>query len=676
MLSFFHDSRVIRTSKSLTKALYYTLGVFLAFFVLFHIGISFYVSSLGENGVRNFNAGIAKDLSHLKKQGDEVAKNPFIIDRLLSKDSAGLLEIMQEERKQRSIGLMGITNSEGVIVSRTLTTGKRGDNVFLTAPVGRIVAQGKSAESVELTSFFGQLFLTTGRPIIHNGNMVGGLFANYLTDDVYAFRFRDAYLKSGDEILFYTKEHGVYGSSFKDEKIRELVNSYFNSGSEWIKDGRQQATVSFGDGTTYLVQNVIFPGVEESPGGAIIFIPRWDVSSFANILTSCILVLIFIFFVLKEHRNAQREVRGWRYVLLVLISCLPIFVLVYFSLSVQNSGRIRLERIPYPLYNSTVHFQPEAGVFDVGVEQSFTVVVHSGDEQINAVEIGLVFDPKSVEIKALDTKDSVCSYFIENTIDQKSGTATLSCIILNAEVGKSSLQIVKVLAVPLRSGEFTLAFDSENTKVLANDGLGTNVLRMSQNASYQVEDFSGNEETATGTAPVIFSPTHQNRSRWYNQRNARFVWRGTPETIYTYVFDTSRDTIPGREANTVRGTAIELPIPGDGIFYFHLKKVGSELVSHYRIQSDRTPPSIITLRSSQDRIVEGDVVRFEFDAEDIASGIQQNYYIDLGNHLFLPVGRTLFLPLLEAGDQNVILRVYDSAGNFSEKTQVVRVDKK
>ena len=77
---------------------------------------------------------------------------------------------------------------------------------------------------------------------------------------------------------------------------------------------------------------------------------------------------------------------------------------------------------------------------------------------------------------------------------------------------------------------------------------------------------------------------------------------------------------------------------------------------------------------SAERVVAGDVVRFSFLAEDSGSGIQRNYYVDLGNHLFLPIGPQLFIPFLEAGEQKVVLRVYDDAGNYSEALKTIEVE--
>jgi hypothetical protein len=145
--------------------------------------------------------------------------------------------------------------------------------------------------------------------------------------------------------------------------------------------------------------------------------------------------------------------------------------------------------------------------------------------------------------------------------------------------------------------------------------------------------------------------------------------------VYAYEFDSLPDTIPSNK-HTTQDSTLDVPIPGDGIFYFHLRLVSGGPVAHYRVQVDKTAPSIASIHLSSDRIVVGDVVRFSFEAKDAGSGIQQNYYVDLGNHLFLPTGSQLFIPFLEAGDQKVILRVYDTADNYTERSQIIHVEDK
>ncbi len=669
---------MIRTGKSLLKTLYITLGVFLFLFVSFHIGGALYVSHIATKSSDALQTGIKKDLAYLKEQGDAVAQNESLVSLLIAGDTEGLLSLIKQEGQARSVWLIGVTNSEGVIISRTKNLGVLADNVFLTFPEGRVVAKGKSVQSIgQAVIDPRRVRLTTGRPILHEGNMIGGLFASSQMDDAYATHFRDTYLPLGTEVLFYNKQFGIYGDSFSNPETRKLINSYFNSGSEWIQNGSSGKTISFNDGRFFLIENTVFPGLEQDSAGAIIFIPRNDFSDIANIITSLLTLLIFVFFALLHHVRSRGEERGWRYYILLIFMSIPVFALAFLALHINNIGYLKLGRIPYTLYNSTLRIQPEFGIYDTDFEQRFSIVVDTGDEDINAVQVGLVFDPKAIDVKAIETASSTCSYVIENTIDTRAGIAKLACVIFKSGGERGSLPIADVVILPRRPGTFTLSFDKEETKVLASDGLGTDVLRLAQAGSYQVDNFDPTLFTTTTTTTkksfVVFSPTHPNQSRWYNASTARFVWKGKAKAVYAYAFDSLPDTIPSK-MHTVQDTAVNVPIPGDGIFYFHLQLVSGGPVTHYRVQADETPPSIASMHLSAEKIVVGDVVRFSFEAQDTGSGVQKNYYVDLGNHLFLPIGSQLFIPFLELGDQKVVLRVYDAAGNYSEKSQVIHVE--
>ena len=86
-----------------------------------------------------------------------------------------------------------------------------------------------------------------------------------------------------------------------------------------------------------------------------------------------------------------------------------------------------------------------------------------------------------------------------------------------------------------------------------------------------------------------------------------------------------------------------------------------------------TPPTITAMKISKDTVTAGEVVRFSFGAEDSVSGVQKNYYVNISNNLFLPVGQELFVPFLTEGDQTIVLRVYDNAGNYIDKSQTIHV---
>jgi hypothetical protein len=670
---------ISRADRSVLKALYITCGAFLCMFVVFHIVSAFYSFSLTEQAKQALEHGIATDKKFLKTEGDAIATDPRVINALQNVDTENLIALLQEERNRRSIGLMGITDEQGVIVGRTKSVSHRGDNAFLATPQGRVVAQGSSVESIEISGLNPtQLLMTTARPVRNDQKMIGALFANYLLDDEYAVRFRETYLPKGSEVVFYTKEYGVYGNSFLSPYKREVVASHFNSGSEWINNGLTGKTIFFEDGTYYVLENIRFPGLEQSPGGALLFVPRKDFSGYFYSGEALVSVFVFLIFATVYHMRARREEKGWKYYILLGLVSILVFGIATSALYLQKNGYVAFKHIPFKLYNSTLRLQPEWGIYGMGYEQRFSIVIDSGDERINAVQAKLTFDPTAVEVTSLDMESSSCSYTVEKLIDASAGLIDISCVLLNTTGEKRSFVVADVVVKPLRTGTFEVSFDSSNSKVLAADGLGTNVLRASQGGSYRVDNFStlyvndSSELNDTGRSFIVFSPTHPNQNRWYNHKSARFVWKGTEKAVYAYSMDTFATTLPSN-SKTITAPSIELPIPGDGIFYFHLRLASGGPTAHYRIQSDRTPPIITEMRMSASKIVAGDVLRVLFDAEDITSGVQNNYYVDLGNRLFLPFGSEIAVPFLEPGNKTLILRVYDGAGNYSEKKQMVHV---
>lgn len=297
-----------QTIKYIAKTFFVTLGVFVFLYVFFHTLDRLYVFSVAEKNINAFHYGIDNDLHYLKERGDEVAQSSLVIKSLLDKDSVALTTYLKAEREHRGIGLMGVTNSNGVIIGRTKTSNKRGDNAFLTNPVGAVVAEGRSAASVEAPIGFGprQIFLTTGRPIFFEGKMIGALFANYLTDDIYARRFKYMYLPKGSEIAFYHKKDGVYGVSFTDEDLSGEVRKYFDTRPSWLRGELSNEIVKF-DEKIYLIENIVFPGLNASPGGALLFIPRKNTDSTARGVTILITSLVLGYFGFRYYRHVKEN---------------------------------------------------------------------------------------------------------------------------------------------------------------------------------------------------------------------------------------------------------------------------------------------------------------------------------------------------------------------------------
>jgi hypothetical protein len=633
--------------------------------------------------LRSVQDGLTADLEHLRIQGDAVAENILVKQYLLEEAPDKILPVLAEERERREIGLMGVANKEGVIISRTLSTANRGENAFLVSPQGRAVAEGKRPASIEVSSFDPkQVLMTTGRPIIIGTSTIGALFANYLLDDSYSARFKVLHLFDGVHVAFYTKEFGLYGMSFHNEIEHSVLNSYFNVDSDWIKRGKTGDIIKFDSGIYYRVENIVFPGLEHSPGGVLVFVPYygygWGIRAFIVFVT----VILFLLLAYHAHRATRKEQRNRYYYWSSISAFLLLIVFIYTVNHAVFVKYVSLKRIPYILYNSTLRLQPDAGVFDRDFDRPISILVDTGDESINAVSVHISFNPSVVRIEDIDIEHSICSNILEKTIDIANKEIRISCIVTSPGFSGSQGNLADIVAHPLVAGQFGLEF-SDTTQVLANDGLGTNVLRQTRNGSYTVVPpikdtvarvSAGTEIVQDGT-PIVFSPTHSNTSRWYNVPNIEFVWMPIAGDGYIYAFDEATSTIP-RTGIRVANPKVTITAPSDGIFYFHVAAISGDRVGptrHYKVMIDTTPPMDVSIRASQDAAKMGDVVRFEFSAQDKMSGLQNTMYIDIDNGTFLPVGRQTYVPFVDIGTIPMRLRVYDKAGNFTEKEKVVRV---
>lgn len=671
------DKHMVRAAKSLLRNLFLTFGVLLTGLVILRIVSAVYSSQISAVAAEHFYSGIAQDLSYLKTQGDALAENQDLQRYLVEGDYESLLSFLQQEKAARSIGLMGVANADGAIVTRTKSVTKHGDNVFLTAPVGRVVAQNKSAQSVELTGFGPQLFLTTGRPILEQGQMVGGLFANYLTDDDYATRFKENYLPPGVEIAFYTNQYGIYGNSFSDPVVDQRLDSYFNSSSEWINGELNEKTIFFEDGQYFLVKNEVFPGLEDSPGGVLLFIPRQDISTVANVIIGLTTAFTFLMLSLYFHLRARGEEKTWRYYLLLLVTSVVVAAMVYFTLKLQDNEFIGLSKEFYVADHLTLSLNPEFGIFDQEAEQRFSVIASGQLKEASQLDVSLLYDQTALQIKELDDTSTACSSVLQKQINEQEGRITFTCI-LSPSAQHSERTLTDIILQPIASGQASLEFDNSTTHLSDLTGsTNTDILRMTQSSSYRFEDFNyaavGQRSDLLAPKPlVVFSPTHPNASRWYSTRTARFVWASYSEQGFVYAFDNKPDTVP-LYTHIVTDSHVEIPVPGDGVYYFHLKSLESDHVEHYRIQVDHTPPTITSLAVSSNYISVGGVLRLTVQADDAASGIQNNYYIAVDQDLWLPVGEQVLVPMTKAGTQHLAVRAFDTAGNFTEQSLNIEV---
>ena len=607
------------------------------------------------------NQEIEKTLEQVRAVHDANAISPI----LPAEDPARLDASLKELSGTFRLPLLGVANQDGVMLSRTGSP-RRGDYVFQTTPYGRRVAKGDSSVSVEAVRNY-PLAIMAGVPIKEDDVLVGGFFGGHALDDAYAQAFRERYLRGDEQILFYARMSGLYGTSVNDQGLRDLLYSHLSRGSEWI----QKPTLGIYPsrlrvlGVDYRVGNIPLTSLEQDAGGILVLFPVKKFRPMLAVGLGLVFLLLLIVHVKRRHVSYR-----WSY---SLFGGFFIFIsLATGGLVYQHFFRaptVVLGPSPFTVYNSTMTLSPDSDVFDVTKQQRIAIRVDSGGEAINAIQASIHYDPERMEVDDILFENSVCDpeLVFERKNASEQGIVTVACGAFEGFSGTRAI-LAELLFQPKRAGPLELHFVT-GTQVLADDGLGTNVLRSVTNGHYQVAEYSSSSKPL-----LVFSATHPNQARWYNRASVHLNWTTpTGSAAVAFGFDQQPETVPDGTQVTGDSNAI-IPAREDGIHFFHLKTLpGQERLAHMRVMIDTTPPKPPVIQASATEVKKGEIVRFSFRGEDAMSGIQKNFYVSIDGGLWLPSLPSLYIPFLESGLHEVKVRVFDQAENYRDASITIRV---
>lgn len=92
----------------------------------------------------------------------------------------------------------------------------------------------------------------------------------------------------------------------------------------------------------------------------------------------------------------------------------------------------------------------------------------------NSAGIHLRFDPRFLQVKAIDYGGSFCTLSAEQTINNRRGILRLGCGTPNGQI-TGRAKVARVTFTKIKDGRTDLSL-SRTSKILANDGYGTNML--------------------------------------------------------------------------------------------------------------------------------------------------------------------------------------------------------
>lgn len=667
------------------KILIYFTIVFIIVAILF----SFFSPQIGIKLYRNYilKRGVVLNQIFDKEKEDILNKVKTIgsIDDIKSytsnRDTPNLINLLRELQKFSGLTQFTVVDKNGVAMARVPYGKNIGDNVFLTLPIGRIASKGISTVMYTSGRNF-PLSLGASYPILNTKGEIAGaiLGGNWLNNDT-AKRLKKEYLHKDEEIVFYSKNEGLIGSSFNSTSSKRLLNVYVNHGSSFVQQGTSGEIIHI-ENKDYIIYNKTFFNSDSDLGGVLLLIPLPYTLHFRATMVGIILTFIFliIFLFIKPLYSFENLTKKKRLVVFffVLISAVVFVLSTYITYETAKTKITDISKSKFNIYNSTLKIKPDSGVYNIGDSQTISVIVKTGGEAINAIDTILRYDPTVLHIDSVSTDNSFCSpdLFITKSIDNNLGIIDIACGVSGNGFSEDQSVLADITFTPIKEGLSQIIFD-DGTTVLAADGLGTNVLRYMTGASYDVFDKKKLGILSKIPIPVMFSTSHPNSSQWYNSRIVNVDWVAEPNTIYLYRLDTSTSTDTSLY-NVTASNYFTTTAPKDGIYYFHLALKKDGIIGPtkiIKINIDTEAPNIPTIRASSLNVKKGEIVRLEFGGQDGFSGIQKNFYIKVDDGIFLPTAQKLYIPFDKSGQHIITLRIFDNAENYSETKVTINVSK-
>ena len=325
---------------------------------------------------------------------------------------------------------------------------------------------------------------------------------------------------------------------------------------------------------------------------------------------------------------------------------------------------------------ASLYFSPSSGFYAVGFTMTVHVYVSSADQAMNAASGVVSFSPGTIEIVSVSKANSIMNLWVqEPTFSNANGTLDFEGIALNPGFTGSQGTILSITFRAKSIGQARVSFLSGT--ILANDGIGTNILVGMGSANFSVTGMVQTKEiptppasTRAGNAPVIISSSHPDQSKWYANNEPEFSWKLPSDAIEVR-------TLIGKSSNGVPTVKYIPPISSkkvdalaDGTYYFVLQiriNDGWSDVARYRVNIDTTAPNPFSITFPHGRSGRNPQPIIFFNTTDHGSGVG-GYEIKVGSgdtsRIVAPTESNPYtLPAQPPGTHTATVTAIDEAGN-------------
>lgn len=225
-------------------------------------------------------------------------------------------------------------------------------------------------------------------------------------------------------------------------------------------------------------------------------------------------------------------------------------------------------------------------------------------------------------------------------------------------------------------GSGTISF-AERTRVLANDGSGTDILTQATHGSYEFLP-------VPPQGPAISSPTHPDQTKYYKNSSPTIDWTKDPGTeAFSYTIDEDPNGLPDTVSEGT-DSSTSFDSLADGIWYFHVRAKKNGVwggTSSFTVQIDTKPPAEFKIDVSPHTYTTDRHPVARFFTTDALSGLDHfelkivplSLDSDAGNAFFFGVSSPHQFVPFNPGRYTVVVRAFDQAGNWRDSETTLTI---
>ena len=337
-------------------------------------------------------------------------------------------------------------------------------------------------------------------------------------------------------------------------------------------------------------------------------------------------------------------------------------------------------RVPIT-HAASLSLGPSSGSFTVGSTFDVSIFLDTEKEYVNVIDILLQFPPDKLQLVSPATGPSIIEIWTSQPrFNNQTGTIELMGGIPRG-VSVSDGLITKLTFRVKSTGPAVVKFFGDS-RVLLNDGLGTDALQRVQNAVYQLI-------LPPPAGPIVVSETHPDQAKWYSNSTVVLTWASEEDVdSYSYILNQEPVDIPDDTSEGKRTGIAYKSLPSK-THYFHIKSLKDGRwggTSHFAIRIDAVPPAefSIEIKPSSKTTERHPVLQFfttdnlsgldHYELKIVSLSLQHNLDDRQEDQpLFIEVESLYIVSELALGAYDVIVRSYDKAGNYREAIERLKI---